>query len=140
MIENAPSRKMALVIWRLHQRPRPAVESIEVLRAAALGDDPSARLERRVEAAKQPIVIRNPVKGGRAEDGVKSAGKRQVGTIPQDVSGYTDDRGRTPTPSTGLPQHRRGPIEADDSYSRRSRDFLRQTSSAAADVEDPLAR
>jgi hypothetical protein len=61
------------------------METSEVPGAAALRHDPAARLERRVQAAKQLVVVGDPVERGRAENGVERLGEGQLGAVPQYV-------------------------------------------------------
>ena len=88
-----------------------------------------------MDAGEQTVVIENPVEGRGAEHGVECLDKRQRRAIPPHVRRGVR-RGLTP----GLRQHRSGAVEAGDESPRLGRDLCRQTSGAAAKIEDPLTR
>jgi hypothetical protein len=68
----------------VHQRLASPVKPFQVAGSAALGDEPSAWLQRGEQARKQPIVIAHPVQRRRAEDGVGDASEWQRRRVSAD--------------------------------------------------------
>jgi hypothetical protein len=104
-----------------------------VARAAALGDELAARLQRGVEAGEQPLVVVDPVEGGGAQDRVDGLVELEV----QQVDGERLDAVAEAPP--GLVDHR---LRAVDRHHVAVRHPLQQQGGhppgAAAGVEDPL--
>ena len=129
--------------------PRAAVEGRQIPHPARLRDQPPARLQGVENAVEQPIVIGNPVKRGSAEYGIEGVdeGKRRAiaADIHRSVSHDFDSASLTGFPVTRtLTGARSCSIAAERSSPTTRipgvrRDLLRQTSRAAAEIENALA-
>ena len=107
-------------------------QALEVGASAALGDEPAARPERPVDAREQAVVIEDPMKRGRAVDGIECLDERQRSPVA------AHEHGSLTAVLAGFVHHRRGPIESHDDTSRPDGDFFRQTSGAAPEIENAL--
>ena len=139
------SRAVGLLRRRERPRPRPAgqrglgdrvdrrLHGRDVAGAAALGDEPAARPQRRVQPLEQPVVVGDPVERRGREDRVD----RLVQLELEQVGGeHLDARAE---PLARLRHHRRRPVDRDDLAARQALDQRGgHAAGAAAGVEHAL--
>jgi len=101
--------------------------------AAALGDEPPAGLQRRVQPREQAVVVGDPVERRGREDRVDGAVELELGEI-----GGEDLRAAA-EPFTGLLDHRLRAVDGDDLAARQALDERRgHAAGPAAGVEHAL--
>ena len=101
--------------------------------AAALGDQPPARAQRRVEAREEALVVGDPVEDGGREDGVDRLVELQLGEVGDQIVGAVAEA------LARLLDHRLGAVDGDHAaLGRRSSSMRGHPAGAAAGVEHRL--
>ena len=109
----------------------------DVARAAALGDQPAARLQRGVQAGEERVVVGDPVERRGREDRVDRLGELELGEV-----GHGERRcGRRRARSRASLDHRRRAVDGDHAPARQALEQRRgDAAGAAAGVEHASRR